>query len=128
MIEKKPRSREVRSKPKPFVPKESEIQKSIIQYLLMRGCKIWRQNTGGMKQGDRFIKFGYRGISDIIGMVPGGRFCAFEVKRPGGKPTEDQQAFIASVLATGGIAGVVTSIEDAQKLLAHFEVARPSAG
>jgi hypothetical protein len=58
-----------------------------------------------------------RGYPDIHGMLPGGRYFALEVKQPGERATPEQRAFIDSVLAGGGIAGVVYSYEDARKLL-----------
>lgn len=44
-------------------------------------------------------------------------FLAPEVKQPGEDPTKDQVRFIDNVNAAGGIAGVVRSEQDMQKLL-----------
>ncbi|MFZ4538620.1 hypothetical protein [Propionivibrio sp.] len=41
---------------------------------------IERQNTGAAKVGKSFIKFGWRGCSDLIGMMKDGRWLAVEVK------------------------------------------------
>ena len=40
------------------------------------------------------------------------RFLAIEVKRPGGKPTAPQQAFLDKVNEAGGIGFVATSVQD----------------
>jgi hypothetical protein len=69
------------------------------------------------------IKFGLcPGSADLIGITSAdgtGRFVALEVKLPGEKPRADQAKFLEHVRSMGGIAGVVTSVEDALKLLQH---------
>jgi hypothetical protein len=46
-----------------------------------------------------------------------GRFLAIEVKRPGGKATQEQQQFIDTINAAGGLAFVAHSIEEVQAQL-----------
>lgn len=54
------------------------------------------------------------GSADLIGMLaPQGRFLALEVKRPGEKPTKEQELFLELVRKSGGVAAVVTSVEEA---------------
>ena len=63
-------------------------------------------NVGGFRnEHGQFVKFGFKGCSDIIGQIVDGRFFAWEVKRPGNKPTADQYAFLEVVANTGGISG-----------------------
>lgn len=73
----------------------------------------------------RRVDFGLRvGSSDLIGWITiNGQavFLALEVKTVKGKPTEDQLNFIAQVKAAGGIAGVVRSVEDVEKLLKEYQ-------
>ena len=57
-----------------------------------------------------------KGIADILGVYKG-RFLAIEVKRPGLKPTADQQAFIDNVNEAGGIGFVAWFPEDVIKRL-----------
>ena len=52
-----------------------------------------------------------RGISDLLGCY-NRRMFAIEVKKPGGKPTPDQIAFLDAVRGAGGIGFVATSTED----------------
>lgn len=124
--------------------KEREIQAAILAYLkTVPGVVAWRQNTGAMfgeHKGKRWaVRFGYPGLSDIIGWqhwcgrlramrhpIPGSancdacsaRFLAIEVKRPGQYPTAQQQAFLDSVKAAGGIAIVARSVDDVARTLA----------
>ena len=101
-----------------LVPTETELVKSILQ-LLQRHPKVaiaWRTNTGAAKFGERFVRFGYPGISDIIGMLKNGKFLAIEVKRPGKRPTLAQAAFLDRVGDTG-IAILANDAEDVLEVL-----------
>lgn len=97
---------------------ESEILRSILQYLKLRGVFAWRVNTGAMKipgapgKRERFIRFGFPGVSDIIGILDDGRLLAVEVKSATGQATADQLIFLAEVAKRGGVAFVARSIED----------------
>lgn len=104
-------------KPKAPVPLEAEILSQIIMYLRVRGCVVWRQNQGAMPAVNpatgkrRFVRFASAdGISDIIGCLPGGRLLAVEVKRPGGKPRPNQQAFLDALRAKGAFAVCVDGV------------------
>ena len=106
---------------------EKQIQDSILGYLKLKGIFSWRNNTGSMmatyKGKVRRIRFGFRGVSDILGIAPlshglaPGRFFAIEVKRAGKTPTADQQAFLDAVKREGGIAIVARSLKDVQEIL-----------
>lgn len=56
------------------------------------------------------------GVADILGIY-NGKLLAIEVKRPGQKPTELQDVFLARIKEHGGIAFVATSIKDVAKRL-----------
>ncbi len=97
--------------------KENEIQKTIIDYLLLNQIFCWRNNTGVARYQDRngesrFIKYGKVGSSDIIGILPDGRFLAIEVKAPGKEPTERQAEFLQSIAENNGVAIVATSLNE----------------
>lgn len=55
------------------------------------------------------------GASDLIGIGPGGRFFALEVKAPGKKPTGDQIRFMELVKKFGGYSGWCDSVESAER-------------
>lgn len=101
--------------------RESSLYKPILGYLKLRGVFAWRNNSGAF-QGEhngrkRFVRFGFPGISDIIGIMPDGRFLAIEVKLPGNPPTDNQIAFLDAVKEQGGVAFVATSISDVEREL-----------
>lgn len=120
---------------------EGETVKAIVDYLQMRGYLAWRMNTGAFKAEHagktRFHRFGVKGMSDVIGVVPWcmarmvpvwaghephwahscqiGRTLAIEVKSATGKPTPEQVAFLAAVVRAGGIAFVARSLDDVRE-------------
>lgn len=103
-------------------PHEAEIQKQVMQYLWAIGAFAIRINSGafaGEHNGKRrFVRFNSEpGTSDILAILPNGRFAAFEVKRPGwkrpsGEREEKQAAFLAEVRKRGGVAAFVTGVDD----------------
>jgi len=75
----------------------------------------WRQNTGaGQLASGRYVKFSFRGASDLMGVLKGGQFLAVEVKATGKKATSEQRAFLDNVGDAGGV-GIV--VDDAGALL-----------
>jgi hypothetical protein len=104
---------------RPVAPLEREIQRQCLEWLGLHGVFCWRQNAGALTVPEawgrkrRFVRFAsVPGVSDVLGVLPGGRFLAVEVKRPGNHPTGDQAVFLASVRAAGGVALVVYSVDD----------------
>jgi hypothetical protein len=100
--------------------KESNIMKSIMIALSDNGCVVFRNNIGSYKTEDgRFIRFGVggNGGSDLIGWTREGKFLAVETKSPTGKATAEQINFIEKVNASGGVAGIARSVEDALRLI-----------
>lgn len=83
--------------------KETDIVKAIMKYLrTVPGCFCWKEH-GGM--------YGTAGIPDIIACIDG-RFFGFEVKTDIGKPTKLQEATIRKIIAAGGTALVVRSVDE----------------
>ena len=61
-----------------------------------------------------------RGVPDVL-VCYRGRFLALEIKRPGQRPTTLQLAVIRQIRGAGGTAEVVTSVADAQRVVAGIE-------
>jgi VRR-NUC domain len=101
--------------------KESHIQKQILDYLKLKRCVVFKhRNVGIRKPNGSYIPlaFGEKGISDIIGCLPDGRFLAIEVKQPKGKVSPEQEQFIANVLRNNGVAFVARSLDEVIKQIA----------
>lgn len=54
-------------------------------------------------------------MSDILGVLPEGRFLACEVKKPGGRLRPEQASFLDRVAELGGVALCVSSVEELQE-------------
>mgnify|MGYP005777852465 FL=1 len=88
--------------------KELDIVRAIMRYLkTVPNCFCWKEH-GGM--------YGTAGIPDIIACIDG-RFYGFEVKTERGKPTKLQEPAIRTILAPGGTALVVRSVDEVRAAL-----------
>ena len=88
--------------------KEVDIVKAIMRYLkTVPECFCCKEH-GGM--------YGTAGIPDIIACI-GGHFYGFEVKAEGGRPTKLQEATIRKILAAGGTALVVRSVDEVRAVV-----------
>ena len=94
---------------------EKDIQKQILM-LLKRHPKVqWvaRFNSGTFVSGDRYISSNSQsGMSDILGMLKGGRLFAIECKSRTGRIQPHQQDFLDLINSGGGLAFVARSVED----------------
>jgi hypothetical protein len=95
---------------------EQGIQAAILAYLRMRHILCWKNNTAGIyvRARNTYIPSHAPGVSDILGVLPGGRALAIEVKAPKGKVSPHQQQFIDAVNQAGGLAFVARSVEEVQ--------------
>lgn len=94
--------------------------------LVMKGCidilsshpkvaLFWRQNTGAAKmKGDYWVKFSFKGASDLMAVMVGGKFLAVECKATGEKASKEQDAFLLNVYAAGAYS---ICVDDPQQLI-----------
>lgn len=98
--------------------KEDAVLSSCLQFLKLSGLYVWRNNTGAVKNGSHFIRFGFVGSADILGITKDGRFLAVECKREkGGVLSEAQEVFLHQIRHNGGVAVCVHSAEDLRRQL-----------
>ena len=94
---------------------ETKLQNQIIVALCKNGC-VARNHTVGQfytKYGG-VVNIGKHGESDIMGhRIRDGKAIYIEVKLPGENPRPDQTKFLNAMVATGAIAGVAHSVEEA---------------
>ena len=89
---------------------ESKIQARILKRLKkLNDCYVYKNIVTSKK-----------GVPDIC-MVYLGKPIFLEVKRPGGKPTELQEYNIKKIREAGGVAEVVHSWEEVEKLIWRIE-------
>jgi hypothetical protein len=102
---------------------EADVMKDVDQVLSAYGIFHWRNNVGVTRIGKRFVRFGYPGSSDWLGICPDGRFLAVECKRPrGGRLTAKQRNFLDCINRYGGVGIVVTGVDSLMTKLKEAEV------
>lgn len=98
---------------------ETILQNQIIVALCKNGC-VARNHTVGQfytKYGS-IVNIGHHGEADIHGhRIYDGRALYIEVKLPGEHPRPDQQKFLDAMTATGALAGVAHSVEEALEIV-----------
>jgi hypothetical protein len=102
--------------------KESDIQKTILDYLTLRGIFHYKNNTAGIyKQATgSYIPSPSVGAPDIVAVI-GGKYIGIEVKRPGGKMSEHQLRFKENLERAGGIYWIFDSIDAAVGTLEDYQ-------
>ena len=95
------------------IRKESWYQSRILKYLAEKYQRafVWKAAAGPYSRG---------GIPDICAVIDG-RFYGFEVKRPGGRATALQVETIRRINEAGGVAAIVTTVDDVEKLIRKGE-------
>lgn len=98
---------------------EADIMREIQVAVSGLGHRVLRNNVGALKDANgRWVQFGLcKGSSDLIGWTSAGRFLAIEVKSSTGRATKEQIAFIEAVRASGGVAFVARSADEALSAL-----------
>lgn len=91
----------------PSIPRESSIVTSIMRELRRRGAMVIKIH------GDPYMS---GGTPDLVGCVSG-RCFVLEVKRPGEKPRALQVRQLEKWRRAGAVAGVVTSVKEAVRLV-----------
>lgn len=95
---------------------EGEVLAQVKKYLSASGIFFFRCNTG--RRGG--VSFGIKGAPDIVGVLPGGRFLAVEVKAPDGRLSPAQVDFLGEVEKQGGAAIVAHSLQEIEAGLAKY--------
>ena len=88
--------------------------------LSTRRCFVWRHPTGTARSMDppyHPISYGLPGSSDIVGMLPGGRFLGVEIKVGRDRQRDTQRAFEARVRQVGGLYVVVRDLDQLRAVL-----------
>jgi hypothetical protein len=114
----------------PAAASEQSIQQHIRITCSTGDTRLFRNNTGTLRdQHGRPVSFGLcKGSADLIGyrtitITPDmvgqqvAVFTSIEVKTPTGRIRPEQQAWLDTIQAAGGIAGVARSVDDALRIM-----------
>lgn len=107
---------------------EKPLEHSILDFLTMNKIFVFKVNNTGIydpktgrwrRPNSKHI---IKGVSDILGTLPDGRFLAIEVKAPGKKYTltMHQESFLKQVVKNNGVGFVADSLEDVQENLSSY--------
>lgn len=109
---------------------ETQLVRTILDYLKALGILAWRNNTTGVFDPARKVLrsfTGRKGVSDILGVIPGdkfrpakshGVFLAVEVKSAKGRATPEQAEFLHDVRRVGGLGVLARCMDDLRTKLA----------
>jgi hypothetical protein len=106
------------SLPIPKEMTEAEIKREICEWLETKQweCMFWVQSAGKIPGRINRSRYQRNGIPDILGIWKM-RPLAIEVKKPGGKISEEQRKFMLEFMEYGGIGIVAWSLDDVKKEL-----------
>lgn len=94
------------------------IKNQICSWLTIKKIFFFAHDSVGIWNPTRKVfmsnKSPYRikGVSDILGVLPGGQFLAIEVKAEKGRLTPEQKTFLLTVNLNGGVAFMARGIND----------------
>ena len=94
--------------------KEAAALVEVLQALRAHAAVAWceRMNSGAVRMGARFVRFGWPGCPDVLGQLKDGRLLGVEVKGPTGKLRPAQTVFLDRVRAAGGVAFMARDLRD----------------
>jgi len=105
---------------------EIAVQNLVCGYLRRLGIFFWKNDSVGIfdPRTQRYRRnnspFKIKGVADILGILPSGRFLAIELKSERGRCTPEQTAFLSQIKASGGVAFVARSIKDVEEGLHEY--------
>jgi hypothetical protein len=89
---------------------EGRVKAGVLKYLKLRHIYCWSNPSGAvMIRPGKFMSFGLKGSSDILGVLPGGRFLAIECKAGRSRLSPEQKQFLVEIRVLGGFAVCVKS-------------------
>jgi len=103
-------------------PPEKLIQKQILNFLSAYGIFVFRVNTTGVFDPSRKVfrrlgGYNLKGVADILGVLPNGKFLAIEVKTQSGKQSLFQKNFQNQIEKNNGIYILARSIDDVRYIV-----------
>lgn len=109
---------------------ESQIMTDIRLALSKGDVRLFRNNVGVLRDAKgHYVQYGLAvGSADLVGWrtvritrdmvgMSLAQFVALEVKRPGGRVSPPQRAWLAVAQSAGALVGIVHSVEEARGLI-----------
>lgn len=107
--------------------KESELKRQILDLLKLCGVFAWNSRNVGVydSRRGRYIPSPVKGLPDILGVLPGGRMIAIEVKVGRNRLTIHQEVFLSQLEHMGALVCVARSLDDVVEMLKRAGVEVP---
>lgn len=105
---------------------EGRVRNLVCGYLRSLGVYFFVHDSVGIydQKAGRYRRntspYRVKGVADVLGILPGGRFLAIELKSETGRLTPEQKAFLGQINANGGIAFMARSIDDVREGLREY--------
>nr|MBK6294574.1 VRR-NUC domain-containing protein [Rhodoferax sp.] len=101
---------------------EAAALTEVLMALRAHPAVVWceRMNSGAVKVGSRFIRFGWHGCPDVLGQLRDGRLLGVEVKAPKGKLRPEQAVFLERIKGAGGVGFMARDLRDVHRELDQF--------
>ena len=99
--------------------KESAALVEVLKALNAHAAVAWceRMNSGAVRMGARFVRFGFKGCPDVLGQLRDGRLLGVEVKAKTGRLRPEQAIFLDPIRGAGGVAFVARDLRDVHREL-----------
>ena len=93
---------------------EAAALKEVLIALTAHPAVAWceRMNSGALRIGKRFVRFGWPGCPDVLGQLKDGRLIGVEVKAAKGKLRPEQAIFLDRIRRAGGVAFMARGCRD----------------
>lgn len=98
---------------------EAAALMEVLKALRTHPAVVWceRMNSGAALVEGRYIRFGFKGCPDVLGMLKDGRLLGVEVKAQAGRLRPEQALFLERIRAAGGVAFVARDCRDVMREL-----------
>ena len=107
-----------RTNDRPEAAALSEVLQALRAHPAVSWCE--RMNSGAARVGGRFIRFGFIGCPDVLGMLRDGRLLGVEVKAPKGRLRPEQAIFLERINDAGGVGFVARDCLDVLQALGRY--------
>lgn len=116
----------IESSGKNRMPSDTELKQIIkLAWGSHPQVRLWTNNRGVAKFGDRHVMFGVKGQADLSGILaPNGRRLEIECKSPDDEQSEDQKHFEAMISRFGGLYILAFSLRDCDIALGKLNLHR----
>ena len=105
----------VRKNTKPEAAALKEVLIALAAHSDVAWCE--RMNSGAVRIGGRFVRFGWRGCPDVLGQLKDGRLLGVEVKADKGRLRPEQTIFLERIRLAGGVAFMARNCLDVMQEL-----------